>query len=169
MTTRWRDVKGYEGLYIVSEEGRVFAFKRPACYRSAHYMSPALDEHGYPMVCLCKNGKNKTRRVHRLVAEAFLPNPCNFLEINHIDENPSNCALNNLEWCDRSYNVNYGSRSAKISHPVLMYTKDMVFINAYKSIAEACRANNLRCPGNISNVLLGKSKTAYGYKWKEAY
>ena len=163
----WKSVKGYEGLYAVNENGRVFAFKRPHCYRKAHYMTPAPDTHGYPMVCLCKNGKNTTRRVHRLVAEAFIPNPNALPEINHIDEDKTNCAAYNLEWCDHKYNINYGARTEKTCRPVSMYSCNMELIKTYPSLREACRDNDFRCPGNISNVLNGKAKTAYGYVWKE--
>lgn len=165
---RWRDIKGYEGLYIVSDDGRIFAFKRPGSYRNEHYMVPAPNNHGYLQVGLCKNGKHKTHRLHRIVAEAFVPNPLNLPEINHIDENKFNCSADNLEWCDRKYNVNYGSRTEKTCRPVSMYSCNMDFIKTYKSIRDACRENGFRCPGNISNVLNGKATIAYGYKWKEA-
>ena len=165
--TIWRDVKGYEGLYKVSNTGQVLSLKRPHCYRSEHLMSPCNDGRGYRMVCLCKNGKNKTVSVHRLVAIAFVPNPKGYKEVNHIDENKTNNNSSNLEWCDRAYNIHYGKRTQKTSTRVAMFTDNMRVVQIYSSIREACRANGFRCPGNISNVLKGKTNTAYGYKWKE--
>lgn len=165
--TLWRDVKGYEGFYKVSNSGEILALKRPHCYRKTHLMSQCDDGRGYKIVCLCKNGTHKTERVHRLVAIAFIPNPNGFNEINHIDENKSNNFADNLEWCNRKYNINYGSRTHKTSTRIAMYSSDMNHINTYSSIRDACRENGLKCPGNISNVLKGKAKTAYGYIWKE--
>lgn len=67
----------------------------------------AVNDRGYLKLHLKINGKRKTKYIHRLVAEAFIPNPKKYKEVNHIDSNPSNCNVNNLEWCDRSYNIKY--------------------------------------------------------------
>lgn len=101
----WKDIEGYEGLYQVSNYGQV---------RSLHHEKPIiLKQHtnikGYKKVGLSKDGKSKTVSVHRLVAKAFLPNPTDLPMVNHKDENPSNNIVDNLEWCDGSYNVTYAT------------------------------------------------------------
>ena len=165
--TCWKDVKGYEGLYKVSDTGIVLSLKRPLRFREGHILSSCDDGRGYRHVCLHKDGKSKTISVHKLVANAFVPNPNGYREINHIDEDKTNNNAVNLEWCDRAYNIHYGTRTQKTSTPVAMYSRDMKYLGTFKSIRDACRKNNLRNPGNISNMLKGKCKTAYGYIWEE--
>lgn len=97
---------GYEGRYEVSTLGRIRGLKRGSI------LSPRANcRNGYLEVNLCKNGTQKTIRVHRLVAETFLPNPNCLLEVNHKDENKHNNSIDNLEWCDRYYNTSYGNRN----------------------------------------------------------
>ena len=110
----WKDIKGYEGLYQVSNKGRVKSLN----YRRTgkeKILSSSPNSYGYLIVGLCKNGKQKPFYIHRLVAEAFLTNPNNLLEVNHKDENKENNHVENLEWCDRKYNNNYGSRMERVS------------------------------------------------------
>ena len=106
-----KDVCGYEGLYKVDENGNVFSVRNNKLLKRMMFPS------GYEYVHLC-NGKGKTKlfRVHRLVASAFIPNPNNYPVINHIDENPSNNCVSNLEWCSKSYNTKYSvhKRSQKV-------------------------------------------------------
>lgn len=165
--TLWRDVKGYEGIYKISNTGMILSLNRPYNHRGDHYMVDHGDAHGYRIVMLCKGGVCKTHRVHRLVAEAFVQNPHGYTEINHIDENKANNNADNLEWCTRAYNIHYGSRTQKTATKVAMFSVNMDLIKTYPSIREACRQNGFNCPGNISNVLKGKATTAYGYRWKE--
>ena len=117
MKEEWRDIKGYEGLYKVSNLGRV---------KSLNYnhtkKEKVLDfkpkSNGYIIVKLWKNGKSKSFYIHRLVAEAFIPNPNNYPEINHkIDDfkHRSNNRVDNLEWCTRKYNNSYGNHTKRIS------------------------------------------------------
>lgn len=113
----WKSIKGYEDLYAVSNFGKVKSLKY------GKILKPQNKGNGYLQVSLCRNGKRKTLLVHRLVAEAFIPNPYGLPEINHIDENKSNNCVENLEWSDAKYNTNYGSRTKRISaaltnHPV---------------------------------------------------
>ena len=116
MIEEWRPVVGYEGLYEVSSYGKVRSLDRyvKTCYGSyrlhkGKVLSPGKDTDGYLKVCLSCNGKNKMFFVHRLAAQAFLLNPDNLPEINHKDEDKTNNSVDNLEWCDRSYNNNYGT------------------------------------------------------------
>lgn len=118
----WKPIPGYEGHYEVSNMGRVRGLDRTRRMVSKKGMEhtafvkgvtiqPHFDSRGcYQIVGLNKDGKHKTRLVHRLVAETFIPNPDNLPEVNHIDENKINNAVSNLEWCDHLYNNRYGSK-----------------------------------------------------------
>ena len=116
MNEEWRPVVGYEGLYEVSSYGRVRSLDwfivDSLGYKRLHkgkVLSPAKDKNGYLKVNLHCNGKHNIIRVHRLVAQAFIPNPDNLPQVNHKDENPSNDNVDNLEWCDQKYNINFGT------------------------------------------------------------
>ena len=128
-------VSGYDGLYLADEHGTIYSIPRRGT-RSASItaMIPQKDNNGYMQLCLCKNGKTKTEKIHRLIAKTFLPNPNHCKEVNHIDEDKANNAVSNLEWCTRTYNVNYGSRTLKTQKPVAQYDNDLQFIKAYESI-----------------------------------
>ena len=105
----WKNIVGYEGKYQISNLGRVKSLKDRYGYRE-RILKPSTNKRGYKKVVLVKVGeKRKTFLVHRLVAEAFIPNPNNYSEVNHKDENPSNNNVDNLEWCTRKYNINYGT------------------------------------------------------------
>ena len=101
----WKDIKGYEGHYEVSNLGNVKSVKR---YKKV--LKPRQHKNGYVFVSLCANGKAKDFSVHRLVGNAFLDNPENLPEINHKDEDKTNNNASNLEWCTREYNQSYGTR-----------------------------------------------------------
>lgn len=101
----WKDIEGYEGLYQVSNKGRVKSFHSG----EGKIMKPGTHPLGYKSVTLFKDKKGKVAKVHRLVAQAFIPNPENLPVINHKDENPSNNNVENLEWCTQKYNLNYGT------------------------------------------------------------
>lgn len=115
----WRDVVGYEGLYQVSNLGSVKALPRQrknGLFYKGHIMKDYRAKGGYRRIMLCDDHMNKRRyMVHRLVAEAFIDNPLNLPQVNHKDENTANNNANNLEWCTREYNVNYGGRISRIS------------------------------------------------------
>lgn len=112
----WKPVKGYEGLYEVSNDGRIKALKkrvdRGKCHREweEHFLKQAADMNGYLRTSLAMNGKNTTIKVHRLVAETFIPNPENKPEVNHIDGNKQNNDVSNLEWCTRSENLKHACK-----------------------------------------------------------
>lgn len=116
-TEIWQPVEGYED-YAVSNFGRVKSLK----YGNEKILKSWNNGKGYLFVSLCRNGKMKHFKIHRLVAIAFLPNPEGFPEINHIDENKSNNCVDNLEWCSHKYNINYGTfqermTAAQRNHP----------------------------------------------------
>lgn len=160
----WKDKKDYEGLYQTSNLGRVKSFK----FGKERILKPGTDKNGYLLVNLCKNGKVKTFKVHRLVAEAFLPNPDNLPEVNHKDENKQNNVVSNLEWCDRKYNINYGTgvRRSYLQRckPVLQYDLEGNFVREWKSIRECGR--NGYDQGNVTSCCRGKQKTHKGFIWK---
>ena len=112
----WRPIEGYEGLYEVSNTGRVRSLDMYVkCgygsyrLRKGKVLSPVIKDNGYLQVGLYYNGKYKMFLVHRLVAQAFIENFDNLPEVNHLDEDKSNNSVDNLEWCDRSYNLKYGT------------------------------------------------------------
>lgn len=119
----WKPVKEYEGIYEVSNYGRVRSigskhyvnkngggFYR---FRTGRIFKIQNASNGYKQVVLSKNGKQRIYRVHRLVAEAFIPNPLGLPEVNHKDENRANNNVDNLEWCTHQYNNSYGNKPAR--------------------------------------------------------
>lgn len=185
----WRPIKGYEGYYQVSNLGNVRSVDRVVIRsngrkysRKSQIRKIRKDVGGYLICDLCKNSKYKTIAVHRLVAQAFIPNPDNLPEINHKDEvKTNNCVFvnkdgsvdldkSNLEWCDSKYNKNYGTaiqrRAEKLSIPVLQLDINTGrVISEYPSAREAERQLNIS-QGSISKCCNGKQKTAGGFKWK---
>lgn len=159
----WKDIIGFEGLYQVSDLGRVKSF-----YNGKERILKGRDNsRGYPMVILY-NDKSKQVSVHRLVAEAFVPNPNNLPQVNHINEDKHDNRADNLEWCDGKYNCNYGTRnergaSAK-SKQVYQYTKDGSLVSSYPSTNEAERQTGCAST-KICACCNGKRKSAYGYIW----
>lgn len=112
----WKDIEGYVGKYQVSNYGRVISLKdRWGNYRRKELKPIKIGgKNNYLQVNLCKDGLLKKILIHRLVAEAFIPNPDNLPIINHKDENPQNNRYDNLEWCDKRYNILYGSALDKV-------------------------------------------------------
>lgn len=148
-----KDVIGYEGLYQVTSCGKVWS------YRSKKFLKPRRKKNGYLQVNLCKDGKQKNYLIHRLVAEAYLPNPNNLPCVNHKDENKENNALQNLEWCTYEYNNSYGSRNKSVYCEELNRTFD--------GARAAARELGLDNSG-ISRCCTGERKTCGGYHWKYA-
>ena len=150
----FRDIPGYEGMYEVSNLGRV--------RRNGKILKPGKDRYGYLHVDLYKNGTKRTFTIHRLVAFAFLSNPNKYPEVNHRDEDKTNNCVDNLEWCDSKYNSNYSN-----AKPVLQFSKNGDFIAEYESGVEAGRITGINNK-NISSCCSGRYgfKTAGGYLWK---
>ena len=107
MIEEWKPVVGYEGLYEVSNTGQIRSLKRNIILR------PKKEPTGYLRCNLSLNKNVKTFSIHRLVAQAFLPNPDNLPEVNHKDEDKTNNRVENLEWCNHKYNMNYGTRNIR--------------------------------------------------------
>lgn len=177
----WLPIPGYE-QYMVSNLGNVKSCAKVirTGFGGLHYqkeitLSQRTRENGYKVVDLSSNGVKKTKYVHRLVAEAFIPNPNNLPCVNHKDENKSMNVVWNLEWCDYSYNLTYGTlpirfREKRInrkdmSKHVIQMTLDGSVIAEYPSAREAERVTGIKCQ-NIGQCCLGRRKTASGFKWK---
>ena len=117
----WKDIKGYESLYQVSNLGRVKSLARKVIkknyvsFKKERILKQQTDRYGYKKVILQRNYQIKTFSIHRLVAEAFLENPYHLPQINHKDENKENNCVLNLEYCDSKYNNNYGTRNKRVS------------------------------------------------------
>ena len=178
---QWRDIKGYEGLYKVSNNGKIYSY-----YRGGKMMKDAYTVDGYKHINLRKEGKQKCFLIHRIVALAFIPNPQNLPFVNHKDECKTNNFVciekdgsvnldnSNLEWCTKKYNNNYGtvkqrSRTSHLNHkalskPVLCFMED-VFVKEYPSMQEAERQTGIH-QANISKCCNGIRKFAGGYIWK---
>lgn len=162
----WKDIKGYEGLYQVSNMGRIKSLGNGESNKSKlKVMKQQINYKGYPMVNLCKNGVPKGFSVHRLVAEAFIPNPNNLPQVNHIDEIKTNNCVENLEWCTAEYNVKYGTRTAKTSKQILQITSENKIIGFWKSIRNVENVLGFS-NSNIQKCCIGKKNTAYGYQWQ---
>ena len=176
---KWKDIEGYEGLYQVSNMGRVKSLERfrkgkhnSLVFVNEKILKSRKDGGGYLRVSLSKEGKIKTFKVHRLVASAFLDNPNNLLEVNHINEIKDDNRVNNLEWCNKSYNCNYGSRNERMAKskyiPILQFTKEGKLVRKWDSITEVEKELGFN-HGSISKCCKGKLKTACGYKWRYYY
>ena len=183
MTEIYKDIKDLEGLYKVSNFGRVKSLGNGKSYNSKErILKPDTSRNGYLKVLLYKDGKKKKFLVHRLVAEAFIPNPNNLPCVNHKDEDKTNNYVGtpendymdgNLEWCSHEYNINYGTRNersakarinGKKSKRVLQFTLDGELIREWPSISE-CGRNGF-CIGNICECCQGKLKSHKGYIWR---
>ena len=153
----WKAIAGYEGIYEVSDLGRVKSLK----YCKEKILKPQKDKYGYLQVCLCKDGHTKQLLVHRLVADEFVPNPNNLETVNHKDEVKTNNTVSNLEWMSREDNVAYSANKS-----VQMFDKfTLELLATFPSITEAERVTGIN-HGNISKCCLGKLKSAGGYIWK---
>lgn len=178
----WKDIKGYEGLYQVSNMGRVKSLKRISLdgrrieEKILKYKRAGRGQ--YQCVRLYKNNTSKYKTIHRLVAEAFVPNPNNLPQVNHKDENSKNNIYSNLEWCTGKYNVNYGTRNLrmkektnykllteKLKKKVLKYDLNYNLVDFYESMTEAAKKNNVSI-GNISSCCNKKYKSVGNYIYR---
>lgn len=145
-----KDIKDYEGLYAVSSCGRVWS------YKSQKFLKPRRAGAGYYFVSLYKNGEGKEILIHRLVAEAYIPNPENLETVDHIDNNKENNCINNLQWLTHADN-NKKAHNIKV--------KCIELNLEFPSQSEAARHFNCSV-SNINNALRGKAHTACGYHWE---
>lgn len=167
----WKDITGYEGRYQISNLGRVKSLKRKSIMNSRHQCDMILKSYvgtnGYLITQLTLGKSRHTIRVHRLVATEFIPNELGLKEVNHIDEDKLNNCVSNLEWCDRKYNVNYGSRNQKQSEtsgtPVVAINVSNGNKKSFYSIRDCAKFLN-RNHANVCACLNGTQKTCNGYR-----
>ena len=154
MKEEWKDIKGYEDLYQVSNLGRVKSLN----YRKTgkeKILKNVKDKDGYFQIHLCKNGRAKHFKIHRLVAKTFIPNPDNLQQINHKDEDKQNNRIDNLEWCTQSYNHDYGTRNKRTAKKNKKKVKCITTNEIFNSIKEAGQNYNINS-GDISRCCQGK-------------
>lgn len=169
---QWKDILGYEGLYQVSNLGRVKSLK----FDKERILKNRTNSNGYLSVQLSKGNKIKSFLIHRLVANAFLPNPNNYSYVNHKDENKTNNCVDNLEWTSHESNCNFGTRNERISEQNIngKCSKEVIQcdlegneIARFPSVGEVQRQFGY-LQGNISSCCREERKTAYKYKWRYA-
>lgn len=186
LNEEFRDINGYEGLYQVSNYGRVKSLQKYNAISKKYYNREKILKNlphkgGYLKVGLNKDGKKKCHLIQQIVGKTFIPNPNNLLEINHKDTNKYNNMFFNLEWCTRSENMKHafenGKCNSQLSHlkkviqnnkkAILQYTLNNEFIKKWDSSAQIEKELGY-LHGNISKCCLNKKHclTAYGYKWK---
>jgi hypothetical protein len=188
----WRSVVGYEGLYEVSDLGRVKSLFKIVMWGVSKTVERIMPEKilalqvdqstGYYSVMLTKDGVHKRCSVHRMVASAFIPNPDEFPEVNHIDAVRTNCTFSNLEWVTRSKNhlhaykignkemVRYNMARYAIenkSQSVMQISLDGAIIEVFPSQQDAARKLGVK-QESISRCISGKYKSAGGFIWKRA-
>lgn len=178
----WKDIQGYEGLYQVSNLGRVKRLKfinGTTFFDREIILKQSLNKRGYCFISLSKRNIKCSKAVHRLVSQAFIPNPKNKSEVNHIDGNKQNNNVNNLEWSTREENIqhaynnglNLGSMKNKrgIDNPhskkVYQFDLNGNFIRQYGSAREAERITGIRC-SDITMCCRNKTKKSHGFIWK---
>lgn len=169
-TEIYKDIKGYEGLYQISNLGNVKSLSRKIFNGRGYYIRKEMiikagkDKDGYLYVQLSKDNIAKPHKVHRLVAETFIPNPENLPQVNHKDEVKNNNIVENLEWCTAKYNINYGTLKERFkfrkNKPVMCVETGEV----YNSACEIKRV--LGFDVGYIGVACKNNNAAYGYHWK---
>ena len=176
MSEEWRDVVGYEGLYQVSDQGRVKSLERKVSHwrggeriQKECILKPDVSKDGYLRAGLWAGGKRKWLRIHRLVCEAFHENHDNKPQVNHINEDKTDNRACNLEWATARENSNFGTRNERLgkaqSKPVAQYAQDGELIKVWQSTNEVERQTGFS-HGYICKTANGKYKQAYGFIWK---
>lgn len=176
----WKDIEGFEGLYQVSNWGRVYSLggrtmgRMNNRYKNKPRIIKSYMRNGYEHVLLKKEGKQFHYKIHRLVAIAFIPNPNNYPFVNHKDENKLNNNVENLEWCTAKYNLNYGTHNdrmkmTKSRKPIAQFSLDGHLMAIYLSSREIERLLGI-AHGSIDNCCKKKYgyKSSHGYKWEYA-
>lgn len=178
----WKDIDGYEGLYQVSNMGKVRSLKRNNT--NGKILRKCINKRGYEVVYFSKGNKKYAQRVHRLVAIAFIPEAKNKPQVNHIDGNKLNNCMNNLEWCTQSENIKHAydnnlyanqrniAKRTMAQHstakPVNQLDLNGKFIKRWGCIKEAGIFLGREKPTSIVSCCKGRKNTAYGFKWEYA-
>ena len=153
----WRDVPGYEGLYLLNKKGDIYS------KYSNKELKPSISMDGYKQFVLYKNHKPELMLAHRAVALAFIPRENEGLVVNHKDENKLNCNVDNLEWVTRTYNTNYNGNHAKQatinsrSKEFFVYDKSLRLVGKYKGVNKYARDNKLSKGTLVTNLIHNSS------------
>ena len=151
----WRDLNGYEGLYMVSNKGRIATLERIARHRlmSSNILKPCINPNGYYLVALSKKGVSKSYLLHRLIAQTFIDNPENKPMVDHIDTDKLNNCVENLQWCTCEENMSnpktiqkmnsHGGAKSKRSIPIIRVSLKDGSIKTYGCIKEALKDNRI--------------------------
>lgn len=168
----WKDIEGYEGIYQVSNLGRVKSFDtkdKLGRIRTGRVLKPLKHTLGYLNIGLYKNNTVSKKLIHRLVAQSFIPNPENKPEINHIDEDKTNNNINNLEWSTRKENCNHGTHNERmrktLSIPILAINLKTGVVEEFYGANECATQLGLN-QSHITSVLKGRYKQTGGYTFK---
>ena len=158
-----KEIQEFNGIYFVSDDGCVFNKNMKALKVAQNPRT------GYCQVFLHKNKKLVSRYLHRLVAEAFIPNPDHLCEVNHIDGDKTNNAVQNLEWITRSRNIKHAYETGlRKTTCVSAFLVSGERVKTFQSVKEAARFCGVSYNAGISNCLIGKTETAHGYVWRYA-
>ena len=170
MKEEWKDVKGYEGRYQISNYGNVASINYNHT-NTRKILKSTITTHGYYCVDLYANKKHHWTHVHRLVAKEFVknPNPDKYYVVNHKDENKKNNVWTNLEWCTMEHNTNWGTRNERaskaLSRTVFQFDDDGVLINTWESFSKASKETGI-AQSSITRCCQGKLKHAGKFVWK---
>lgn len=167
MNEIFKDIPGFEGLYQVSNYGRILSLNNYH-RKNPKILKPYSNSRGYLSVVLAKKGEKYPWRINRLVAMTFLPNPQNLPQVNHKDENKANNRVDNLEWCSPKYNMNYGTRGYRtgqiLRKPVACFDLYHNLIKQYPGITDAAKDGHNR--SGIIRAAKGQRNTYHGYIWE---
>lgn len=172
----YREIKGYEGLYLVSDLGEVFMCGRKKKQRNGSFIDVQPKRLSQFSVCGYKKVKLRDMRgnvkmvsVHRIVAEAFIENPHDFPQVNHKNENKEDNRASNLEWCTPKYNSNYGTGAKRCAvlkmRPIIQMNEIGEVVDTWPGVKHAAKALGIQ-QSSISSCLTGKLKHAGGFRWK---
>jgi len=174
MKESWEDIAGYEGLYQVSNYGRIKSFRQGKRTKSTaeYILNPTLSNTGYEQITLYRSQHDRHKfLVHRLVAQAFIDNPNNYESVNHKDENRLNNKADNLEWCTASYNNAYGTARIRGSitkgQKIDQFTLEGIYLATYASLSVANKITGIN-KHIISDCLCGVCQSGKGYIWRYA-
>lgn len=173
----WKDVPGYEGLYKVSNWGRVksmfYHAKKGKGFNlkeNPKILTPSIDSYGYFIVSLTNGLSKKTLTIHKIVAKVFIPNPNKLQNVNHKDENKQNNCVDNLEWCTVEYNNRYGTKAKRTSQSlkkkVCQYDREMNLIKIYDGAIDAEKETGIS-RSSICACIKNRIKSAGGFLWKK--
>lgn len=168
----WKPIADYEGLYEISSLGNVRSLDRVMYNKrwnkdqliKGKDLKPSLYKNGYLRIELTDmDGNRKKHPVHKLVALAFIPNPNNYPQVNHKDEDKTNNSVSNLEWCTAKYNINYGTWKDRHQKQIAQYNVNGTLVATYKSLTDAAKEGFTI--SQISKCCNGKLNTHKGFRW----